>query len=154
MIPTSMGNLVAIPASADSFRDWLLWISGAIVAIGIIYKALWAKWSPFRKSVAWVFRRLIGEPFGLAVRGYVREAIAPEIACLSRKIDDQANALLELTALNSEQHAETAGKIEATAAKIDDLQTELARHILANPGLPESVTGPVPIIPGRHRQGY
>jgi len=137
----------ALPSRLDGFHDWVIWLSAVLAAMAVIVGLLWHKRSPIRRTVLFVWRRLIGEPFGMAVRGYVRDAVQPEIACLNTKIDEVSTTVARLSTLNSEQHAET-------AAKIDMLQTELARHILANPGLPESITGPVPIIPSRHRQGF
>jgi hypothetical protein len=132
-----MVDFAALPNQLDDFHDWVIWLAAVLAALSVIVVTI----QRFRKA------------FGRTVRGYMTDVLRGELDCLNTKIDKQAEALNELTALNSEQHAETAAKISDAVDKIGDLQLQLAQHILSNPGLPASITGPLPIIPGRHRQG-
>jgi hypothetical protein len=126
--------------------------TGLAAGVAALLKLLWHPRSPFRRTIAWIWRRLVGEPATAKATGYLEALIARVV---TPQIDAVHTEVADLSARNDAQHAENAAGIEAvktavaetnaklaaTNEKLATTNDTLANHILASPGLPLPSTG-------------
>lgn len=105
------------PDTASQVQQWVLWTSGVLGGVAVITAVLWSKKSPFRRCVSWLFHRNIGAPITAAFREVTRDAMAPDLAELSAKVDI-------LSERNDHQHADNAAGIGALRVDVAGLRSE------------------------------
>lgn len=142
-------SMLAIPGRAAEARDWVLWVSVVVGGFATIWTALWAKRSPVRRMIVWLFNRNIGQPIANAARGLILEVLKPDLDLINVKVD-------ELGLRNDLQHMENARSIAGLRADLNahmaeaetsreqvkalvmaaDMHVAALRSDLASPGLP------------------
>lgn len=141
--------VLAIPGRAAEARDWVLWVSVIIGGFATIWTALWAKRSPVRRMIVWLFNRNVGQPIAKAARKIILEVLKPDLDQINAKVD-------ELSSRNDHQHIENARSIAGLRADLNahmseaetsrdqvkalvlaaDMHVAALRSDLASPGLP------------------
>lgn len=116
--------------------------AGLIVGAAAAAKLLWHPRSPFRRTIFWFFRRLVGDPLSARAatwgEGFVNRVVTPQIDAVRGEV----HALAER---NDVQHAENAAGIAEVKTAVADTNAKLAKtidtmaqHLLTNPPLPRS----------------
>lgn len=120
-----------LPSTVDSASHNITAIAAILAGLAVISGLLWAKKSPFRRCVTWVFARNIGEPFGRNVREYVREANAEDRKLLESSIAGLRDDLAELARTNDSQHGEVARGLAQMHADFNAHLNTFTVHVAA-----------------------